>query len=263
MKCNVLPTLGGTLLLVLASSSVHAGRCLPGGPACAVEPAPVAAAAVGEGDATARHDAAVAIAPPGSTPQGQSYGHWAADWWQWVLGIPAAKNPLLDADGSHCGERQVGRVWFLAGSAGAGSVTRSCTVLAGKALFFPLINNFYGAFLNDPPATSTEAAVRRAARCTEPARIAVWIDGQRIEQPWRYFTGGAAGPSPTFNVQLPPGNLLGDESTIPELALSPAAEQGYYLFVRPLPRGEHVIRWKASGCTANNVQDVTYHLRVV
>lgn len=261
MKCNVLPSLGGTLLLVLASSSVHAGRCLPSGPTCAVEPEPVAAASADDAD-TGRA-ATIAIAPPGARPQGQSYGHWAADWWQWVLSIPAAKNPLLDADGSHCGERQVGRVWFLSGTAGPDSVTRHCTVLAGKALFFPLINNFYGAFLNDPPATSTEAAVRRAARCTEPARIAVWIDGQRIEQPWRYFTGGAAGPSVTFNVQLPPGNLLGDESTIPELVLSPAAEQGYYLFVWPLPRGEHVIHWKASGCTANNTQDVTYRLRVI
>ena len=262
MKCPVSSVLGSALLLVLASASAHAGRCLPGGGACAVDATPVVAPAIGgEG---AEHEPHGAVAPPTATPQGQSYGHWAADWWQWVLGIPAAKNPLLDQDGTHCGERQVGRVWFLAGSTGSGSVTRQCTVLAGKALFFPLINNFAGAFLNDPPATRTEAAVRRAARCTEPVtRLDAWIDGHRVERPWRYFTGGLAGPSPTFTVQLPPGNLIGDEAAIPELVLTPAAEQGYYLFVHPLRPGRHVIRWIASGCTPGNVQDITYRLTVI
>ena len=43
----------------------------------------------------------------------------------------------------------------------------------GKSLFFPLINNFYGAFLNDPPETRTEEFVRAAGSCTEPAQISV------------------------------------------------------------------------------------------
>jgi hypothetical protein len=34
---------------------------------------------------------------------------------------------------------------------------------------------------------------------------------------------------PFFNVQMPPGNVFGvDETVVPELVLSPSAEQGYY-----------------------------------
>ncbi|MGH8653080.1 MAG: hypothetical protein ACREYE_13335 [Gammaproteobacteria bacterium] len=50
---------------------------------------------------------------------------------------------------------------------------------------------------------------------------------------------------------------------MPELVLSPSAEQGYYLFVRPLRPGTHTIRWIASGCTPGNSQDITYHLMVL
>jgi hypothetical protein len=122
----------------------------------------------------------------------------------------------------------------------------------------------YGAFLNDPPETRTEVFVREAGSCTEPAQILVWIDGFHIPSPLRFFTGASGSQSPLFNVQLPPGNLFGvDETVVPELVLSPSAEQGCYLFVRPLPPGSHTIRWLASGCTPGSSQDITYHLTVV
>jgi hypothetical protein len=37
------------------------------------------------------------------------------------------------------------------------------------------------------------------------------------------------------------------QTRIPELLLSPSAEQGYYLFLYPLSPGKHTIRWVASG----------------
>jgi hypothetical protein len=64
-------------------------------------------------------------------------------------------------------------------------------------------------------------------------------------------------------VQLPLGNIFGaDETAIPELLLSPSAEQGYYLFLHPLSPGKHTIRWVASGCVAGLFQDITYNLSV-
>jgi hypothetical protein len=202
------------------------------------------------------------IAPVDTEPGGQTYGRWAAEWWQWALGVPAAVNPLLDATGEHCAQRQVDKVWFLAGSL-IGSVERTCRVPAGKALFFPLINTVYGAVLNDPPETRTEEFVRAGGSCTEPAQISVWIDGFKVLKPTRFFTGASGSQSPFFNVQLAPGNLFGfDETVVPELVFSPSAEQGYYLFVRPLHPGTHTIRWTASGCTPGNSQDITYNLTV-
>jgi hypothetical protein len=206
------------------------------------------------------------IAPIWTSPAGQTYGRWAAEWWQWVLGIPAAVNPLTDTTGEHCAQRQVGEVWFLAGSTSPApvSVTRSCEVPAGKSLFFPLINTIYGAFLNDPPETRTEEFVRKTGSCSEPVQISVQIDDFNIPKPTRFFTGKLGSQSPLFNVQMPPGNIFGfDETVVPELVLSPSAEQGYYLFVQPLHPGFHTIQWRASGCIPGNVQDIKYKLKVV
>jgi hypothetical protein len=203
------------------------------------------------------------IAPSQTEPAGQTYGRWAAEWWQWALGVPAAENPVLDTTGQNCAQRQIGDVWFLAGSFGGDPVDRNCEVPAGKSLFFPLINNVYGAFLNDPPETRTEEYVRDQAKCTAPARISLRIDGFNIPKALLTFTGASGSQSPIFNVQLPPGNVVGDEKTIPELVLSPSAEQGYYVFLYPLRPGHHTIKWTSSGCTPGNSQDITYHLNVV
>jgi hypothetical protein len=206
------------------------------------------------------------VAPIFSSPGGQTYGRWAAEWWQWALGVPAATNPLLDLTGEHCAQRQVDDVWFLAGErVGAGPVVRECTIPEAKALFFPLINNFYGAFLNDPPETRTEEFVRAAAACMFPVELFAEIDGFKIRRLDRFFTGESRSQSPFFNVQLPPGNIFGvDEEVVPELVLAPSAEQGYYLFVRPLSLGEHTVRWQAEGCRAPDfIQDVTYNLTIV
>lgn len=205
------------------------------------------------------------VAPIHTEPEGQTYGRWAAAWWQWALGIPAATNPLTDTTGEHCTERQVDKVWFLAGSISTSPVVRACEIPAAKSLFFPLINTIYGAFLNDPADIRTEEFVRAAGSCTEPAQISVSIDGFELPEPLRFFTGVPGSQSPFFNVQMPPGNLVCSESTPPichELVLSPSAEQGYYLFVRPLSPGTHTIRWVASGCVPGLSQDVTYDLTV-
>jgi hypothetical protein len=203
------------------------------------------------------------VATVASQPEGQTYGRWAAEWWQWVLGIPAATNPLFDATGDNCAQRQVDKVWFLAGSTSSAPVFRTCSIPADRALFFPLINSGYGAFLNDPPSTRTEAFVRAQVACTTPVSIGASIDGFAVPSPERFSTGADGSQSPIFNVQLPPANLFGaDEGAIPELVLTPTAERGYYLFVRPLTPGTHMIRWIASGCFGDFSQDVTYSLKV-
>ena len=204
------------------------------------------------------------IAPINTSPEGQTYGRWAAEWWQWALGVPAATNPLLDTSGVFCQERQVGSVWFLAGSFGTDPVVRECDVPYGTALFFPLINSLYGAFLNDPPETRTEEAVREFSKCLDPvSALSLVIDGFAVPRLYSFFTGEGISISPIFNVQFPPENIFGVEETIvPELVLSPSAEQGYYIFLKPLSVGEHTIQFAAEGCFPGFSQNITYQLTV-
>lgn len=214
------------------------------------------------------------VAPINSLPAGQSYGRWAAEWWQWAYGTPAAVNPVADTTGEHCAQRQVDKVWFLAGSFSSNPVTRNCTIPARKSLFFPLINTAYGAFLNDSPETRTEDFIRAAGSCTEPAHITVRIDNYNVPKPTQFFTGKSGSQSPFFNIQLPVDNIAGLHDNTPnvagdvleadELVLSPSAEQGYYLFLKPLSAGAHTIHFKASGCNSIGfTQNITYNLTVL
>jgi hypothetical protein len=87
------------------------------------------------------------------------------------------------------------------------------------------------------------------------------IDGALVKNPFQYFE-----QSPLFDVQLPEDNVFGvDETVVPQLLLSPSVDEGYYLFLRPLPPGRHNIYWKASWvCSFGEIsEEVTYELMVV
>ena len=202
------------------------------------------------------------VAPINTSPGGQTYGHWAAEWWQWALGVPGEKSPLFDQTGEFCAERQLGDVWFLAGSFGTDPVERSCTVPAGTSLFFPIINSLYGAFLNDPPETRTEEFIRGITACPIPVTfMSVIVDGFAVPRASHFFS--SASDSPLFNVQLPPGNLFGlTEDIVPELVFSPSAQEGYYLFLKPLSPGMHTILVRAVGCFPGFSQDIAYNIHV-
>src|SRR5262245_64614624 len=86
------------------------------------------------------------VIPPHARAYGLSYAEWGAQWWRWAYSFPLAQFPPLQSGELDCGLGQSGSVWFLAGTAGQGPVTRSCTIPAGKALFFSIIS-----YLNDYP----------------------------------------------------------------------------------------------------------------
>jgi hypothetical protein len=201
------------------------------------------------------------IAPINSSPHGKTYSEWAAAWWKWALQTPASVNPLTDPTGEHCNVNQSDHVWFLAGGAfGLSPVTRDCTVPEGQALFFPLINVFYGAFLTDPPDQRTEEFIRNQVACVGDATFNfVEIDGVQVNNPGQYLE-----KSVIFDVFLPEDNIFKDlfNLDIPDLTLSPSVDEGFYLFVSPLKPGEHTIRWQASSEACGFSQDITYHITV-
>jgi hypothetical protein len=51
---------------------------------------------------------------------------------------PLPRIPSSRRRGEQCAGGQSGKVWYLAGTVGSGSVTRTCTVPTGRALFFPI-----------------------------------------------------------------------------------------------------------------------------
>src|SRR5438105_3100202 len=72
------------------------------------------------------------LIPVNAMSHGHSYIEWSERFWQRAVSIPAERNPGLGR--GTCAENQSGPVWFLLGPLGSDF---SCTVPAGKALFFP------------------------------------------------------------------------------------------------------------------------------
>src|SRR5712692_1162031 len=85
------------------------------------------------------------VAPPDSSPGGQTYPVWAGAWWQWFMQLPLTNSAGFVHPGIDAGqaafdvtEGQTGDVWFLA--APVGTVSRSATIPSGKSLVFALLN---------------------------------------------------------------------------------------------------------------------------
>ena len=203
------------------------------------------------------------IAPIHSHPYGQTYGEWAADWWQVALETPASVNPFTDDHGEHCEQGDMENVWFLFGSLTPDiTIERSCEIPVGTALFFPLLTVFYGAFLDDPDRT--EEFIRRQVECAETAAQTLQFEfnGEPVSGLDRFFE-----PSGSFyEVQLPEDNIFdATEDDILELKLSPSVDAGFYLLLRPLPPGTYQLHWEgaAEGCSFGDfTQNVTYHLTI-
>jgi hypothetical protein len=180
------------------------------------------------------------ILPANSSPYGSSYGDWANKWWQWVMSIPADRNPLADATGEFAGEGQSGPVWFFAGTFG-NSVERSYSVPAGKAIFVPVFNWIFGSgvFDCDPtvPGVPCDVDTLRAAAAanTEAADVLVVIIDDVPVQDVRGYR--ASSPEP-FSITYPENSVTG----VPAGTYSPQVADGYWLMLRPLKKGSHTIR---------------------
>jgi hypothetical protein len=198
-----------------------------------------------------------AIFPPDSQPYGLSYGEWTAKWWQWAHSIPTANNPQLDETGKDCAQaqNQTGPVWFLAGTSG-GSAERTCTIPTGKAILLPIINAVYVR-----TAGETEEEMRTTIKedIDTVTNLEASIDGTPLQNLSNYRI-----QSPFFDVTLPKDNILGEpEGTY--LAVS----DGYWLFIEPLPPGQHEIRLHGAIIDPTSISPtpsfetvVTYHLIV-
>ena len=209
----------------------------------------------GPGDAIIATDAVVF---------GNTYGEWAGRWVQWVLSIPTASNPTLDTSGANCAQGQAGPVWFLAGNFG-GTVSRTCTVPAGKALFFPLVDGLFGAGAGDcapsnPGVACNLVTLRQGASAAmDPAYVtlAATLDGKAL-----YDLHDQHVQTPVLLLTYPDNSL----ANYPAGTYNPNVADGYWLMFAPLKPGHHTLSFSArisGGPFAGfSVGPVTYTLTI-
>lgn len=188
-----------------------------------------------------------------------------AEWWQWALSIPTAQNPMLDTTGERCALGQRGSTWFLTGAFGGGPVERTCSIPAGKELFFPVVN---GMFFDSPNVcgqgsehlTVQEMRSMLAAFTAGVTDLSVEVDGRPVRQVRRV-------QSRIFEVVMPEDNafdaVCASVGGQPAGIFAPAVDDGYYVSLKPLPPGEHTLHFHAENAEFGFVIDTLYHLNIV
>jgi hypothetical protein len=186
-----------------------------------------------------------------------------SQWWQWALSIPTSVNPLADTTGQDCMVGQRGGVWFLAGTFGTSSATRSCSVPEGVSLFFPLINqvgfdtpNACGQ--DGTPLPSKFYRDQIAPLIDGATNVSATVDGKAVRAVRRT-------KSKVFAVALPADNLFSDlcGGDLPARVYSPAVDDGIYAIVDPLSAGAHTVTIHAESPDFGFELDITYNLNVV
>lgn len=197
------------------------------------------------------------VYPINSKPFGLTYGEWSAKWWQWGLSIPTKDSPIVDETGTKCAVGQNNsNVWFLSGH-GGGEVSRACSIPAGKAIFFPVINVECDY---TSPNLKTESDLRKCATDDQNkvSNLRATVDGVAIPDLEKYRA-----QSPLFNMTVPKDNVMG----IPP-GTTQAVSDGFWVFLKPLSPGKHEIHFTGSlaDFTAtgplNLVEDIKYDITV-
>lgn len=177
---------------------------------------------------------------PNSDPYGFSYGRWTAEWWRWALSIPLKSNPLNDETGQYWNTHQPSSdVLFLAGNVGTANKAfpyRNIRIESGRGILLPVLNCEANA-LEYPDLKSHEDLIRHVVNDVDTVVVKdLYINGLRIE-PVRVPSDPRV-----FPVTIIKDNLFG----IKNQGLTDTSADGYWVFLKPLPKGHYKIDFEGS-----------------
>jgi hypothetical protein len=175
-----------------------------------------------------------------SLPYGETYGHWTVKWWRWLLSTPRSMNPVLDRTGEYAYVNQPSNdVYFLVGKLAdedRNLPNRFCRIPTGKSILFPVINCEANQ-LECPELNTLQGLVERVDREEDTIiKKDCVANGNKIP-PQRVRSDPLI-----FELKINKDNVFdvkGGECTN-------ASSDGYWVFLKPLPIGKHVISFEGS-----------------
>jgi len=174
-----------------------------------------------------------------SKPHSRSYGFWTTRWWVWALSTPKKINPVVDEDGKNWNINQPSsNVWFLAGRFGRADKKyphRKVSVPNGRSLLFPVLNCEANS-LEYPDLTTNEDLINHVIHDVNTVvKKDCYINGVKIE-PTRIASDPAL-----FPVNISDDNFFGIKG-----GKTTAAADGYWVFLKSLPKGTYSICFEGS-----------------
>jgi hypothetical protein len=146
---------------------------------------------------------------------------------------------------------------------GGGAAERTCTVPEDREIFFPVANaiNFDTPNVCGQGATSFTIEELRgfsAALIEGITSVSVELDGEPVKQVRRVR-------SEVFDIAVPEDNVFDSVCAglggLPAGVYSPAVDEGFYVLLKRLEVGTHLLHFSAEG--QGFFEDVTYTLNVV
>jgi len=173
-------------------------------------------------------------------PYGITFGAWTVKWWQWAFSIPIHINPLIDQSGQHWNIAQPSSdVWFLVGIVGGHNTTfphRNIKIEFGRSILFPVLNCEANP-LEYPNLKTDEDLVRHVVDDVNTVvKKEVFINGIRLN-PVRVPSDPRI-----FKLTINEDNAF----RITNSGSSYAAADGYWVFLKPLQRGNYSVRFEGS-----------------
>lgn len=190
-----------------------------------------------------------------SAPYGKTYGSWTVQWWRWALAIPKSVNPIVDGTGIHAGlDQQNEHVSFLAGKLASGDRTlpnRYCTVSSEKSILFPVINCESNQ-LEDPELRTDQDIIDRVKKDEDTIiKKECYVDGKNIA------AQRVKSDPIIFELNIVEDNLFDVKG-----GSTHASADGYWVFLEPLPVGNHKIYFEGSCEYGTLNSGAIYHLEV-
>lgn len=170
-----------------------------------------------------------------SAPFGISYGDWLAKYFQWFIQIPADIHPREHYTPDSCSIDQSGPVWFLTDIL-KGAEERTCTIPSEKAIFLPILTGVSWDDKSNPLPKSEQDVINGATAGNEYAVISAMLDGREIKDLKSYRA-----QSSWFNITVPDNNVFNNKPGVWK-----AIADGFFLFVEPLPPGNHTLQFTVS-----------------
>lgn len=197
------------------------------------------------------------VYPPQAHPFGHSYGEWEVRFYQWWAAIPATQNPLTDVTGEYCALGQSGPVWYLVINSGSGSVVRTCTVPAGKALFVAASGAAECSTAEGNGDTFETLRSCAKGYIDQVTEATVTVDGIRFTNlltRYRFST-------PLFSLKYPADNVLGPPPPAGP-GTTKSVGDGIFLMLAPLAAGQHTIEIRGVAPAFSWDGKVTYRLTI-
>jgi len=187
------------------------------------------------------------------SPRGKTWEEWTADWWKWILEIPASCIPGHDVDGSVLSttKQSYSDPLFLSGTYG-GTTNRTIQIKKGKSLLLPIIN-VTTSFAEAPHLKNkAELAAFVEDNTNDLLYKQAIIDGITLDNVDQYRV-----KSDFFTFTFPQNNIY-DAQPGETIGIS----DGYWVFLKPLSAGIHTIQTLGS-CLAGKIRiEVNYTIHV-